>query len=173
MRGKVLAGSMLILALGVVGGCGESYDQGHDHDAASAVDVAAEAEAIRGRSAKWLEYAQAKDDASIANEMFMADATTIFDGKVHRGRAEIQAGGEKESAENPDSTITWTTSHVEVAVSGELAYERGSWTHDPDGDGEAAAENGEYLTIWKNVDGTWWCAVDSGTTIKAEEETAE
>ena len=43
-------------------------------------------------------------------------------------------------------------------------------TFDPDGEGEAPEQQGEYLTVWKKVDGTWYCALDSGTTIKEEEE---
>jgi len=39
---------------------------------------------------------------------------------------------------------------------------------DPDGDGEEPEERGEYLSVWKKVDGTWRCAVDAGTTIKKE-----
>ncbi len=168
MRGMMFRGFVLILAAGIAAACAAP----HEHDAAPAVDVAAEAEAVKARSAKWLEYAQAKDSATLVNEMYLADAETIFDGSIRRGRDEILANAEQENAENPDSTVSWTTSRVEVAASGELAYERGSWTFDPDGDGEAPAESGEYLTIWKNVDGTWWCAADAGTTIKAEEEAA-
>lgn len=31
----------------------------------------------------------------------------------------------------------------------------GQWTFDPDGEGEATAETGEYLTVWKKIDGEW------------------
>ena len=157
-------GSILILAAGLLPGCAAPQET------APTVDVAAEAQAVRDRSAQWLEWARAKDAAAIADGIFLEHAETIFDGEIHQGRAAILASIESEQAEAPDFTITWTTSRVEVAASGELAYERGSWTFDPDGDGEAPEEHGEYLTIWKKADGTWSCAVDSGSTIKVEED---
>ena len=157
-------GTILILAAGLLPGCAAPQET------APTVDVAAEAQAVRDRSAQWLEWARAKDAAAIADGIFLEDAETIFDGEFHQGRAAILAKIESDQAEAPDSKITWTTSRVEVVASGELAYERGSWTLDPDGDGEAPEEHGEYLTIWKKVDGTWSCAVDSGSTIKKEED---
>lgn len=59
---------------------------------------------------------------------------------------------------------------IEVAASGDLAYERGGWTFDPDGPGEAAEEHGEYVTVWKKMGGGWRATVDAGTTLTAEEE---
>lgn len=136
---------------------------------APAVDVAAEAQAVRDRSAEWLKLAQARDAAAIANEVYAADAVTLFDGVIRRGAAEIQAGMEADMAATPDSTVEWTTADVRVAASGDMAYETGSWIFDPDGAGEAAAETGEYVTVWVKVDGTWRAAVDAGTTPKAAE----
>ena len=135
------------------------------------VDVAAEAQAIRDASAAWLAAAEARDGATIDGFM-AADITTIFDGKVNKGLAAVQTSREEDWAENPDETITWTTTAVEVAASGDLAYERGNWTSDPDGAGEAPEEHGEYLTIWKKIDGEWKVQHDAGTTIKAEKEAA-
>lgn len=134
-----------------------------------AVDVAAEAQAIRDRSAEWLVLAQAKDAAAIASGVYTADAATLFDGEIRKGTAEIEAGMTAEMSGAPDSTITWTTDDVQVAASGDIAYERGSFSFDPDGAGEAAARNGEFVTIWTKADGTWRAVVDAGTARKAEE----
>ncbi|MDH3285377.1 MAG: nuclear transport factor 2 family protein [Acidobacteriota bacterium] len=163
MRGVGVAASLFLSACLLIG-CVPP------EPAATTVDVAAEARAIRDQSAQWLEWARAKDAAAVAEGMFLEDAETIFDGKIHRGRVAILADMEKNQAENPDSTISWSTTRVEVAASGDLAFERGSWTYDPDGDGEKPVESGEYATFWKKVDGVWRCAVDSGSTIKEEEE---
>jgi len=133
------------------------------------VDLAAEAQAIRDASAAWLAAAEARDAATI-DSFFTADITTIFDGKVQEGLAAVQSSREEEWAENPDATVTWSTTAVEVAASGDLAFERGNWTSDPDGAGEAPEEHGEYLTVWKKIDGQWKVQHDAGTTIKAEEE---
>ena len=136
-----------------------------------AVDVAAEAQAIRDASAAWLQALQARDAAMI-DSFYAASVTAIFDGKINEGLAEVRAAREENFASRPDSTITWTTTAVEVAASGDLACERGNWTSDPDGAGEAPEEYGEYLTVWKKIDGQWTVLHDAGATIKAEEEAA-
>jgi uncharacterized protein (TIGR02246 family) len=134
-----------------------------------AVDVAAEAQAIRDASKTWLQAAQGRDSATI--DSFMADdATTIFDGEVREGLAAIQAARDEEWAENPDATVDWTTTDVGVAASGDLGYERGHWISDPDGAGEEPQEHGHFLTVWKKIDGQWRVIYDAGTTLEAEEE---
>lgn len=139
---------------------------------APAVDTAAEAQAVRDRSAEWLVLAQAKDAASIASEIYVQDAVTLFDGTIRHGAAEIQAGMEAETAAMPNATISWTTRDVRVAASGDMAYETGSWTFDPDGDGEQPSASGEFVTVWVKVDGAWRAAADAGTSPKAEEPAA-
>jgi uncharacterized protein (TIGR02246 family) len=134
-----------------------------------AVDVAAEEQAIREASATWLAAAQARDGATI-DSFLAADAATIYDGSYREGLAAIQAAREEEWAATPDGVIDWTTTEVGLAASGDLAYERGHWTFDPDGVGETAEEHGQYLTVWKKMDGQWKVMYDAGTTIKAEEE---
>lgn len=136
------------------------------------VDVAAEAQAIRDASATWLQAAQARDAATM-DGFFAASATTIFDGAIHEGLAAIQASREEEWASEPDGVVNWTTTEVEVAASGDLACERGNWTYDPDGAGEAPEEHGEYLTVWKKIEGQWKVLYDTGSKIKAEEEAGE
>lgn len=128
-----------------------------------AVDVAAEAEAIRARSAEWMALSQAKDATGIATGIFAEDGVSLFDGDVWLGRSAIEAGQAADYAESPNSTIQWTTTKVEVAASGELAYERGSSVSDPDGPGEAPERRGEYLTVWKKIDGVWRAVADAGT----------
>jgi len=139
---------------------------------APAVDLAAEAQAVRDRSAAWMQLAQAKDAAGIVNGVYTADAAALFDGDIRKGSTELQAGMEAEFAAAPDATISWTTDDVKVAASGDLAYERGTFTFDPDGAGEAPADSGEFVTIWTKADGTWRAVVDAGTARKAAEAAA-
>ena len=160
-----LQSSLVVLAVLSLVACAAPQAEG------PAIDLVAEAQAIRDASAAWLQAAQARDAATI-DGLFAADITTIFDGEVNEGLAAVQASREEEWASRPDFTITWTTTAVEVAASGDLAFERGHWMSDPDGAGEASEEHGEYLTVWKKIDGQWRVQYDSGTTIKAEEEVA-
>lgn len=133
-----------------------------------AIDLAAEAQAVKDRSAEWLALAQARDAAGIA-ALYMADGVTLFDGELRHGVAEIQAAMEADFAANAASTVSWTTHHVHVAASADLAYELGSFTYDVDGEGEAAPVSGEYVTVWVKSDGAWRAAADAGTVAKPAE----
>jgi len=161
---------MIVIAAaccGLAAGCAKPAPE------APAVDVAAEAQAVRDRSAAWLQLAQAKDSAGIANGIFTSDAATLYDGKILKGPAAIQADLEAQVAETPNATTSWSTSDVKVAASGDLAYERGAFTFDPDGAESKPATSGEYVTVWTKVDGTWRAVVDAGTLMKAPEAPAQ
>lgn len=138
-------------------------------DSGPMVDLAAEEQAIRDLSMQWMQSVQAKDAAAVA-ALFATDGTTIFDGEVTVGPAAIQAQSEAEFAEMPDAEVSWTTNAVTVAASGDMAYERGSWTADLDGAGDMQPVSGEYVTVWVKVDGGWKVAVDAGSTISPMDE---
>lgn len=127
------------------------------------VDVAAEQQAIRDRSAAWMQAAQAREAATIAGSFYSKDAITAYDGNVRRGRDAIQAGLDQDMATSPDSTISWTTDSVTVAASGDLAYELGTIARDPDGAGEQPAIAGAFVTVWRKIDGEWYAVADAGT----------
>ena len=140
--------------------------------AAPAIDLAAEAQAVRDRSAEWMKLAQAKDAAGIAGGILATNVVTMYDGVVNESAAAAQATSEANNAARPNSTISWTTDEVHVAASGDLAYELGTSTEDADGDGEAAPTTGRFVTVWTKADGTWRAVVDAGTTLKPAEATA-
>ncbi len=146
-------------------GCAKPQEEPKDEAmaAAPAVDVAAEEQAIRDRSAQWMNYANAKDAATIANEVYAPDAITAYDGNVHHGSAEIQSAMEKDTADSPNAVISWTTSAVTVANSGDLAWETGDIYFDPDGDGKKPATTGTFVTVWAKIDGKWRAVADAGT----------
>jgi len=130
--------------------------------ATPAVDLAAEEQAIRNRSGEWMNYANAKDAASIANGIFTPDGTAIMNDKAHKGSAAIQAGMEKQMKENPDALVSWATEQVRVAQSGDLALETGSFNFDPDGAGKKPEVHGSFVTTWVKVDDQWRAAADAG-----------
>ena len=136
---------------------------------APAVDLAAEEKAIWDRSAEWQKLVQAKDTAAIVDTVLLPDAVTIFDGDMKKGSAEIKADFDADMAAMPAATLAWTTTAVKVASSGDMAWETGAFTFDPDGAGETAAVSGHFVTVWSKVDGVWRAAVDSGSTTKPAE----
>ena len=95
------------------------------------------------------------------------------DGELLEGREAIQADMESDWSESPDFTIAWSTSSVEMAGSGDLAVERGAFEYDPDGAGEAEEVNGQYVTIWKKMDGQWQVIMDVGGVLSPEAEEEE
>ncbi len=157
---KLILAAAAMLAL--VAGCAQKSE-------GPAVDLAAEEKAIRDRSAEWMTRAQAKDAAAIANTIFLPDGITVFEGVVRNGSAEIQAGMEKEYSNMPDATLAWTTDSVKLASSGDMAWETGAWTLDPDGAGEAEPISGNFVTVWSRVDGVWRVAADSGSSPRQEQ----
>lgn len=151
-------------ALALAAGCAQQ-------DEAPVVDLAAEEKAVWDASATWLKLTQAKDTAAIVDTVFLPDAITIFDGKVRNGSAEIKAGLDEEMTQMPAATLTWTTTAVKLASSGDLAWETGAFTFDADGEGTAPAMSGNFVTVWSKVEGTWRVAADSGSTAKPAEAT--
>lgn len=168
IRGSLMHGRPMIAAAIAAGlfltGCSKAKDN------APAIDLAAEAQAIRDRSAEWLKLAAAKDAATIAKDILAPNAVTMIDGNIYGGAAAIEAAYEAAYAANPNATDVWTTDEVRVAASGDLAYELGSSTEDSDGDGAAAPTTGRYLAVWSKADGTWRAVADAGTTRRKSAE---
>lgn len=162
IQAKFLSAALLV----ALAACAAPADQAEQ---APAVDLAAEAAAVEAVSMLWLEAAQAHD-VDAATSLFAEDAV-FFDqeeGSIE-GIEAIRADIESSWAENPDFILSWSTNAVQVSAAGDMAWERGSWTYDPDGAGEAGEMNGEYVTIYKKVDGTWMVASDIGVTHEADD----
>lgn len=158
MRGR--SGTLAAFAvLALAAGCAPK-------DEAPAVDLAAEEKAVWDRSAEWQKLAQAKDTAAIIDTVYLPDAITIFDGNLRKGSAEIKAGLDEEMAQMPDATLTWSTTSIRLASSGDMAWEAGAFTFDPDGAGDTASVSGNFVTVWTKVDGVWRVAADSGSSTK-------
>lgn len=130
--------------------------------AAPVVDLAAEEQAIRNRSGEWMNYANSRDAASIANKIFASDGVLIADEKAHKGAAAIQAAMEAEMKANPKSLVSWTSDQVRVSTGGDFAMENGSFNFDPDGDGKKPAVQGSFATTWAKTDGEWRVLSDAG-----------
>ncbi len=162
MRGRKLILTAAACAA-LTTGCAQKAPEG------AAVDLAAEAQAVRDRSAAWLQLAVAKDVVGIVNDVYTSNAVTLFDGNIRKGSAELQAGMEADNADAPNASISWSTTEVQVAKSGDFAYELGTFTFDPDGADAAPAVTGEFVTVWSKADGSWRAVADAGTIRKAAE----
>ncbi len=165
MRSRARYQFLAIFTIFALAACAPPAEQAEPALAEPAVDIAAEEQTIRDSSMQWLAAEQGRDLLTVMSFMD-ANVVSIFDGQIHRGRAAVEAATQARWAAQPDGTIEWVTNSVKVAASGDLAYELGSWTTDPDGPADSAAETGEFVCVWKKVDGQWKAVVDAGSTIK-------
>jgi|SRR5215469_12581367 len=117
--------------------------------------------AIRAASSDWSKASQAKDAAKAMS--FYGDTAMQFpdNGPLVQGKDNIRAGWEKMFA-LPGPGLSFVTTGVEVARSGDLAYEYGTYDFaTQDKNGKVNDEKGKYITIWKKQpDGSWKVAAD-------------
>ena len=123
---------------------------------------AADEAAIRAASAAWSKAATAKDlDKTVS---FYADDALILPDKAPalRGDENIRKNWAPLLA-LPGPGLSWQTSALQVARSGELAYETGAYVFvTTDKKGKSTDYKGKYLVIWKKqTDGSWKVAVDT------------
>ena len=168
MRCRAFYPALAVFVLTSLVACAPATDPPAAPEAAPAVDLAAEEQVIRDSSMQWLAAERGRDLLTVMSFMD-ANVTTIFDGKIARGRAAMEAATQARWDAMPDATVEWATDSVHVASGGDLAYERGVWTFDPGGLANPDAEVGEFVCIWQKVDGEWKVVVDAGSTINAAE----
>jgi len=151
---------LLLVLAAVIGACAQQT-------AAPAVDLAAEEQAVRDASAKWLTAAQAKDwAASAAN--FAPDGIGFMPNMAPMvGPAAVQANYEAEAAAMPNLIVNWTTDLVVVAASGDLAYETGTWTRTNEGQ----QDTGKFITVWRKLEGQWKVIGDMGVSTMPADTT--
>ena len=123
------------------------------------VDLVAEADAVRARSAEWLAADKARDiERAVA--LYADDAVELASNTpLVVGKEAIRAWYHTWLPQ-PNLSITFATSSVDLSPSGDVAWERGTYeftTVSPKG---TSVDKGKYLTVWKKVDGTWKVAAD-------------
>lgn len=118
------------------------------------VDPAAEEAAVREVAARYLELARAGDAAGIGG-LFLPDGTWYTPGfPPGVGPAGVESAWTELNAFNPPADQDWRGERFDVAASGDLAVEHGSW-----GEGATA---GRYVTVYRKQDGAWKILTDIG-----------
>jgi uncharacterized protein (TIGR02246 family) len=123
---------------------------------------AADESAVRTRIKEWSAAAQAKDAAKFVS-VYADDAVVMMAGAPDiRGIAAIREALPA-MMQDPAFALSFEADHVEVARSGDLAYETGSYTMTMTGpDKQPATEKGHYVVVWrKGADGAWKVVVDA------------
>lgn len=153
--------SLVIGALFVMNFVAGCSDSGTKAPAQPPDTRVADETAIRSAVVGWSKAAQAKD-VNKAVSFYADDAMQFADrGPIVKGKENIRAGWEKMLA-TPGPGLTFATTGVEVARSGDIAYEFGTYDlATQDSKGRITDEKGKYLTVWKKqADGSWKVAAD-------------
>ena len=65
--------------------------------------------------------------------------------------------------------MNWITDRVEIAASGDLAVEYGSYTDTGLGLNGTETDKGKYITVYRKVNGAWRVAADIGNSTKPKD----
>ena len=107
--------------------------------------------------------------AYMADECFLAGDLQLsraeFVAAVQARRARL--GAAYKPGPDPNTSLTWAPSKVDVSADGTLGYTWGRYDYAAKGkDGKVTSTPGIYLTIWKRqADGTWKFVFDGGPEI--------
>jgi uncharacterized protein (TIGR02246 family) len=118
---------------------------------------------------KWLE-SEKNNDAAASAALF-ADDGISYSANVEPavGPAAIEESFVKSREKNPGLVVDWTTDRVEVAASGDLAVEYGSYKMSLPGPEGLKEDYGKYITVYRKMNGTWKVAADIGVSTKQKE----
>jgi uncharacterized protein (TIGR02246 family) len=150
-------GGMMVLA-----GCGGTTTQ---PVAPAAVDTrAADEAAIRAADAAWTKAAESKDPAGTAsvyadNAVLLAPGAPAMNGKdaILKGWTGMMA--------DKNFALKFGPTKIEVAKSGDLAYDLGIYELTVSSKGKPVTSKGTYVVVWgKQADGSWKALVDAPTT---------
>lgn len=125
-----------------------------------AVDDATVEDSIRAVNARFEEAVLAGDAAAVG-AFYTDDAILLAPGAPRvEGRPNVEAAFGQLMAGM--RAFDLQTDRVEVADSGELAWEVGTYTLTVETpDGATIDDTGKYVVVWESVDGTWRLAVDA------------
>lgn len=118
-------------------------------------------QALRDLNEQWSKAATAKDlDKTVS---YYADGATVMppNGPSAATKDAIRSAW-KEMLASPGAAISWKTTKVEVAQSGDLGYTSGAYEFTMnDASGKPINDHGKYLEVWKKqTDGSWKCVMD-------------
>lgn len=150
--------SLWTVAVAGIGACAIACSQPASRSPVEPPDTRpAEEATLRGLIGDWAAAAQAKDVEKFVSA-YADDAVMMFeDAPDVSGKAAIREalGG---LMQDPNFSLTFGTTAVDVARSGDLAYEAGNYSltmTDPTTK-KAVNEKGNYIVVWKKqADGSW------------------
>lgn len=157
---SVLVLGVAVASLGVSAGCSTAPSR-----ASGSADTTAEAARLTRLDDEWSASAAARNVDQVAS--FYAEDAIAFppNEPTSMGKSAARMVWAAYLAD-PSFTISWKTTHAEVARSGEIGYTSGTYQDSFKGpDGTMVHEVGKYLCVWKKQsDGTWKAIRDMWNT---------
>jgi uncharacterized protein (TIGR02246 family) len=126
-----------------------------------------EESAIRETISAWSQAADAKD-LNKCISFYTDDASVLpFNAPIAARKDQIRAVW-SQLMSNPDYSLNWRPTRIEVAQSADLAYEIGTFDLTvADQTGKSSASVGKYVIAWKKqANGEWKAAADIFNTDK-------
>ena len=117
-------------------------------------------QAVRDIDAQWSKAAQSKDvDKTVS--YYSDDATVLPANAPMANSREAIKKIWGDMIASPGFTISWKTTKVEVAKSGDLAVATGTYELTMnDATGKTMTDHGKYVEVWEKKAGTWKCGTD-------------
>jgi uncharacterized protein (TIGR02246 family) len=135
------------------------------------VDRTSEEQRIRELGQQAMRAAQAKDAATYAS-FYADDAVSMgANQRAIRGRDAIR-GMVAEMFALPNLAFSFAPTKIEVAESGDIAYEIGTYRFAADMPSARLDDEGKYLTVWRKVGGEWKIASDMSNSDRPVEQLA-
>ena len=118
-------------------------------------------QALRDLDDQWSKAAGAKDLEKTVS--YYAEGAIVMPPNAPGAKTkEAIRSAWKELLATPGAAISWKTTKVEVAQSGDIGYTSGTYEFTMnDASGKAVPDHGKYLEVWKKqADGKWKCVMD-------------
>ena len=128
-------------------------------NAASAVNVGADEQAIRGQVDRWLQLVKAKDAAGIAALYVEDGAVMPPNAPIGKGRTAIQQTWAS-MMQTPGFDLTFVPEQIIVSSSGDMALDRGTYRLAVAPNGSAKTDTGKYVVVWRKIGSEWKAAAD-------------
>jgi ketosteroid isomerase-like protein len=127
----------------------------------AAVNIEAESQSIRSEANAWFK-AIAEKDLEKTLSFYAADAQYLSAGRPAAATADERRRLWVEDFASPGFASEEATTRIEVARSGDLAYQRGTYVASTqDAQGHPAKSAGKFVVVWKKQsDGKWKAIID-------------
>ena len=134
-------------------------DKVAEGNAAAAVDVGADEQAIRGQVDRWLQLVKAKDAAGIAALYAEDGAVMPPNAPIGKGHAAIQQTWTS-MMQTPGFDLIFVPEQIIVSSSGDMALDRGTYKLALAPNGAATTDTGKYVVVWRKIGNEWKAAAD-------------